>query len=129
MVQRLVDRLWLLTEQGVGAVDEQDLLAVLEEGYGSHPARALGPGALLAGRQPQQRTMYLHLFRRYMVQTFVQRLRQYVSNDPGQRAPAFQVVASRPVGNGTFSCSRACYRPAASPCGSTGGCGIDRRGR
>ena len=31
-------------------------------------------------------------------------------------------------GTATFSCSRACYRLAASRCGSTGGCGIDRSG-
>ena len=100
MVQRLVDRLWqLLAEQGVGAVDEQDLLAVLEEGTDLTLLGRLVLGRYWRDANPQQRTMYLHLFRRYMVQTFVQRLRQYVSNDPGQPGPAFQVVASRPVGN------------------------------
>jgi phospholipid transport system substrate-binding protein len=100
VVQRLVDRLWqLLTEQGVGAVDEQALLAVLEEGTDLTLLGRLVLGRYWRDANPQQRTMYLHLFRRYMAQTFVQRLRQYVGNDLQQPAPEFQVVASRPVGN------------------------------
>jgi phospholipid transport system substrate-binding protein len=100
VVQRLVDRLWqLLTEHGVGAVDEQELLAVLDQGTDLTLLGRLVLGRYWRDANPQQRTMYLHLFRRYMAQTFVQRLRQYVGNDPHQPTPDFQVVASRPVGN------------------------------
>ena len=116
VVQRLVDRLWqLLTEQGVGAVDEQDLLAALEEGTDLTLLGRLVLGRYWRDANPQQRTMYLHLFRRYMVQTFVQRLRQYVSNDPGQRAPAFQVVASRPVGNWDILVQSRVLPPGSQP--------------
>ena len=100
VVQRLVDRLWqVLAEQGVGALDEQDLLAVLEEGTDLTLLGRLVLGRYWRDANPRQRTMYLQLFRRYMVQTFVQRLRQYAGNEAGQPGPAFQIVASRPVGN------------------------------
>jgi phospholipid transport system substrate-binding protein len=100
VVQRLVDRLWqVLAEQGVGALDEQGLLAVLEEGTDLTLLGRLVLGRYWRDANPRQRTMYLQLFRRYMVQTFVQRLRQYAGNEAGQPGPAFQVVASRPVGN------------------------------
>jgi phospholipid transport system substrate-binding protein len=100
VVERLVDRLWqLLSEHGGGAVDEQNLHAVLEEGTDLTLLGRLVLGRYWRDANPQQRTMYLHLFRRYMAQTFVQRLRQYVDNDAHQPAPDFQVVASRPVGD------------------------------
>jgi phospholipid transport system substrate-binding protein len=100
VVQRLVDRLWqLLTQHGVGAVNEQELLAVLDGGTDLTLLGRLVLGRYWRDANPQQRTTYLHLFRRYMAQTFVQRLRQYVGNDPHQPAPDFQVIASRPVGN------------------------------
>jgi phospholipid transport system substrate-binding protein len=100
VVQRLVDRLWqLLAEQGVDRIDEQDLLAVFEQGADLTLLGRLVLGRYWRDANPRQRTMYLHLFRRYMAQTFVQRLRQYVSNDPNQPRPAFEVIASRPVGN------------------------------
>ncbi|HEX2479606.1 MAG TPA: ABC transporter substrate-binding protein [Geminicoccaceae bacterium] len=100
VVQRLVDRLWqVLAEQGVGALDEQDLLAVLEEGTDLTLLGRLVLGRYWRDANPRQRTLYLQLFRRYMVQTFVQRLRQYAGNEAGQPGPAFQVIASRPVGN------------------------------
>ena len=100
VVQRLVDRLWqVLAEQGVGALDEQDLIAVLEEGTDLTLLGRLVLGRYWRDANPRQRTLYLQLFRRYMVQTFVQRLRQYAGNEAGQPGPTFQVVASRPVGN------------------------------
>lgn len=99
VVKRLVDRLWrLLAEQGGGQLNEQDLLAVLEEGTDLTLLGRLVLGRFWRDANPRQRTMYLQLFRRYMVQTFAQRLRQYVGNDPDQ-GPVFEVVASHPVGN------------------------------
>jgi phospholipid transport system substrate-binding protein len=100
VVKRLIDRLWrLLAEQGGGQLNEQDLLAVLEEGTDLTLLGRLVLGRYWRDANPRQRTMYLQLFRRYMVQTFVQRLRQYAGNEAGQPSPAFEVVASRPVGN------------------------------
>lgn len=99
VVKRLVDRLWrLLAEQGAGALDEQGLLTVLEDGTDLTLLGRLVLGRFWRDANPRQRTLYLQLFRRYMVQTFAQRLRQYVGNDPDQ-GPVFEVVASRPVGN------------------------------
>ena len=99
VVKRLVDRLWrLLAEQGAGALDEQGLLTVLEDGTDLTLLGRLVRGRFWRDANPRQRTLYLQLFRRYMVQTFAQRLRQYVGNDPDQ-GPVFEVVASRPVGN------------------------------
>lgn len=100
VVQRLVDQLWqLLAEQGGDEIDQQDLIAVLEEGTDLTLLGRLVLGRYWRQANPRQRTAYLRLFRRYMVQTFVQRLRQYVGNDPGEPGAAFQVVASRPVGS------------------------------
>lgn len=100
VVQRLVDQLWrLLAEQGGGEIDERDLIAVFEEGTDLTLLGRLVLGRYWRQANPRQRTAYLRLFRSYMVRTFVQRLRQYAGNDPGQPGAAFQVVASRAVGN------------------------------
>ena len=100
VVQRLVDRLrQLLAEHSGGEIDHEHLLAVLEEGTDLGLLGRLVLGRYWREAKPRQRTTYLRLFRRYMVQTFVQRLRQYVGNDPGQSGPAFEVVSSQPVGN------------------------------
>lgn len=100
VVQRLVDRLWqLLAEQGGAAIDQQDLLAALEEGTDLTLLGRLVLGRYWREANPRQRTAYLQLFRRYMAQTFVQRLRQYVGDDPAQPGPVLQVVTSVSVGN------------------------------
>jgi phospholipid transport system substrate-binding protein len=100
VVQRLVDRLWrLLAEQGAGALDEHGLLAALEDGTDLTLLGRLVLGRYWRDANARQRTMYLQLFRRYMAQTFAQRLRQYVGNNPDQPGPVFEVVSSHPVGN------------------------------
>jgi phospholipid transport system substrate-binding protein len=100
VIERLVDRVWrLLAEQGAGALDEQGLLAALEDGTDLTLLGRLVLGRYWRDANPRQRTMYLQLFRRYMVQTFAQRLRPYVGTDPDQLGPVFEVVASHPVGN------------------------------
>jgi phospholipid transport system substrate-binding protein len=116
VVQRLVDRLWqMLAEQGVGALDEQGLLAVLEEGTDLTLLGRLVLGRYWRDANPRQRTMYLQLFRRYMVQTFVQRLRQYAGNGADQPGPAFEVVASRPVGNSDILVQSRVLPPGSQP--------------
>jgi phospholipid transport system substrate-binding protein len=116
VVQRLVDRLWqVLAEQGVGALDEQGLLAVLEEGTDLTLLGRLVLGRYWRDANPRQRTMYLQLFRRYMVQTFLQRLRQYAGNGAGQPGPAFEVVASRPVGNSDILVQSRVLPPGSQP--------------
>lgn len=100
VVQRLVNKLWqLLAEQGGGEIDPQHLLAVLEEGTDLTLLGRLVLGRYWREASSRQRTAYLELFRRYMVHTFVQRLRQYVGDDPAQPGASFEIVASRPVGN------------------------------
>jgi phospholipid transport system substrate-binding protein len=99
VVQRLVDQVWrLLVERGAAEVDQQNLLAVLEEGTDLSLLGRLVLGRYWREATPRQRTEYLRLFRRYMFQTFVQRLRQYVGTEDGHPGERFQIIASRPVG-------------------------------
>ena len=100
VVQRLVDDVWLLlAEQSVGEVDQQDLLSVLDEGTDLSLLGRLVLGRYWRQANSRQRTEYLRLFRRYMLQTFVQRLRQYVGTDAGHAGARFQIIASRAVGD------------------------------
>ena len=99
VVQRLVDQVWqLLAERGAEQVDNQDLVSVLDEGTDLSLLGRLVLGRHWRQANPRQRTEYLHLFRRYMLQTFVQRLRQYAGGDLGQPGARLQIIASRPVG-------------------------------
>jgi phospholipid transport system substrate-binding protein len=99
VVRRLVDQVWqLLAERGVEQVDNQDLHSVLDEGTDLSLLGRLVLGRYWRQANPRQRTEYLRLFRRYMLQTFIQRLRQYAGADLGQPGARFQIIASRPVG-------------------------------
>jgi phospholipid transport system substrate-binding protein len=99
VVQRLVDQVWqLLAERGVEQVDNQDLHSVLDEGTDLSLLGRLVLGRYWRHANPRQRTEYLRLFRHYMLQTFVQRLRQYAGTDLGHPGARFQIIASRPVG-------------------------------
>jgi phospholipid transport system substrate-binding protein len=99
VVQRLVDQVWQLLASGsVDSVDQDDLLSVLEEGTDLSLLGQLVLGRYWRQANPRQRSEYLRLFRRYMLQTFVQRLRQYVGSDLGFAGERFQIIASRPVG-------------------------------
>jgi phospholipid transport system substrate-binding protein len=99
VVQRLVDQVWqLLAERGVEHVDNQDLHSVLDEGTDLSLLGRLVLGRYWRQANARQRTEYLRLFRHYMLQTFVQRLRQYAGADLGQPGARFQIIASRPVG-------------------------------
>jgi phospholipid transport system substrate-binding protein len=99
VVQRLVDQVWqLLAERGVEQVDNQDLHSVLDEGTDLSLLGRLVLGRYWRQANPRQRTEYLRLFRHYMLQTFVQRLRQYAGADLSQPGARFQIIASRPVG-------------------------------
>jgi phospholipid transport system substrate-binding protein len=99
VVRRLVDQVWqLLAERGVEQVDNQDLHSVLDEGTDLSLLGRLVLGRYWRQANARQRTEYLRLFRRYMLQTFIQRLRQYAGADLGQPGARFQIIASRPVG-------------------------------
>lgn len=99
VVQRLVDQVWrLLAEGGVDGVDREDLLSVLDEGTDLTLLGRLVLGRYWRQAQPRERAEYLRLFRRYMLQTFVQRLRQYVGSDVSNTGERFQIIASRRVG-------------------------------
>jgi phospholipid transport system substrate-binding protein len=99
VVQRRVDQVWqLMANSGVDEVDQEDLLSVLDEGTDVSLLGQLVLGRYWRQANPSQRTEYLILFRRYMFQTFVQRLRQYVGSDLGAAGERFQIIASRPVG-------------------------------
>ena len=99
VVRRLVDQVWqLLAERGVEQVHNQDLHSVLDEGTDLSLLGRLVLGRYWRQANARQRTEYLRLFRRYMLQTFIQRLRQYAGADLGQPGARFQIIASRPVG-------------------------------
>jgi phospholipid transport system substrate-binding protein len=100
VVQRLVEQVWqLLAERGdVPDIDREHLLAVLDEGTDLSLLGRLVPGRFWRDASPGQRTEYLQLFRRYMLQTFIQRLRQYAGTDMSHPGERFQIIASRPVG-------------------------------
>jgi phospholipid transport system substrate-binding protein len=99
VVRRLVDHVWqLLAERGLEQVSDQDLHSVLDEGTDLSLLGRLVLGRYWRDANPRQRTEYLRLFRHYMLQTFVQRLRQYAGADLGQPGARLQIIASRPVG-------------------------------
>jgi phospholipid transport system substrate-binding protein len=99
VVRRLVDQVWqLLTERGVEQVNDEDLHSVLAEGTDLSLLGRLVLGRYWRDANPRQRAEYLSLFRRYMLKTFVQRLRQYAGADLDQPGARFQIIASRPVG-------------------------------
>jgi phospholipid transport system substrate-binding protein len=99
VVRRLVDQVWrVLGEGGVDTLDQNDLLSVLDEGTDLTLLGRLVLGRYWREARERQRTEYLQLFRHYMLQTFVQRLRQYVGSDLSYAGERFQIIASRPVG-------------------------------
>jgi hypothetical protein len=73
VVQRLVERVWqLLAERGDEPdIDREHLLAVLDEGTDLSLLGRLVLGRYWRDASPGQRTEYLQLFRRYMLQTQV----------------------------------------------------------
>jgi phospholipid transport system substrate-binding protein len=100
VVQRLVEQVWqLLAERGDAPdIDRDHLLSVLDEGTDLTLLGRLVLGRYWRDASPGQRTAYLQLFRRYMLQTFIQRLRQYAGTDMSHPGERFQIIASRPVG-------------------------------
>ena len=100
VVRRLVEQVWqLLTERGDASdIDRDHLLSVLDEGTDLSLLGRLVLGRYWRDASPGQRSDYLQLFRRYMLQTFIQRLRQYAGTDMSHPGERFQIIASRPVG-------------------------------
>ena len=100
VVQRLVEQVWqLLAERGDAPdIDREHLLSVLDEGTDLTLLGRLVLGRYWRDAGPRQRAEYLQLFRRYMLQTFIQRLRQYAGTDVSHPGERFQIIASRPVG-------------------------------
>jgi phospholipid transport system substrate-binding protein len=116
VVQRLVDQVWqLLASGGVDSVDQDDLLSLLEEGTDLSLLGQLVLGRYWRQANPRQRSEYLRLFRRYMLQTFVQRLRQYVGSDLGFAGERFQIIASRPVGQRDILVQSRVAPPSSQP--------------
>ena len=116
VVQRLVDQVWQLLAGGeIDSVDQGELLSVLEEGTDLSLLGQLVLGRYWRQANPTQRTEYLRLFRRYMLQTFVQRLRQYVGSDLGFAGERFQIIASRPVGQRDILVQSRVAPPSSQP--------------
>lgn len=116
VVQRLVDQVWYLLASGsVDSVDQDDLLSVLEGGTDLSLLGQLVLGRYWRQANPRQRSEYLRLFRRYMLQTFVQRLRQYVGSDLDFAGERFQIIASRPVGQRDILVQSRVAPPSSQP--------------
>jgi phospholipid transport system substrate-binding protein len=100
VVKRLVEQVWqLLAERGDAPdVDRDHLLSVLDQGTDLSLLGRLVLGRYWRDASPGQRSEYLELFRRYMLQTFIQRLRQYAGTDMSHPGERFQIIASRPLG-------------------------------
>jgi phospholipid transport system substrate-binding protein len=100
VVQRLVEQVWqLLAERGDSPeIDRNHLLSALDQGTDLSLLGRLVLGRYWRDASPGQRSEYLQLFRRYMLQTFIQRLRQYAGTDMSHPGERFQIIASRPVG-------------------------------
>ena len=98
VVRRLVDQVWrTLAESGIENVDSESLLAVLDEGADLTLLGRLVLGRYWREANARQRSEYLRLFRHYIFQTFVQRLRQYTGPDLDYGPERFQIIASRRV--------------------------------
>ena len=116
VVRRVVDQVWqLLAEGGFDGVDQEGLLTVLEEGTDLSLLGQLVLGRYWREANQRQRTEYLRLFRRYMLQTFVQRLRQYVGSELGFAGERFQIIASRPVGERDILVQSRIAPPSSQP--------------
>jgi phospholipid transport system substrate-binding protein len=116
VVRRLVDQVWqLMAESGVANVDQEELLSVLEEGTDLSLLGQLVLGRYWRDADPRQRSDYLQLFRRYMFQTFVQRLRQYAGSDLSSMGERFQIIASRPVGERDILVQSRVAPPSSQP--------------
>jgi phospholipid transport system substrate-binding protein len=116
VVRRLVDQvLRLLGEGGVDDLDHGDLLSVLDEGTDLTLLGRLVLGRYWREASERQRTEYLQLFRHYMLQTLVQRLRQYVGSDLSYAGERFQIIASRPVGERDVLVQSRVAPPSAQP--------------
>ena len=100
VVKRLVEQVWqLLAERGDAPdIDRDHLLSVLDQGTDLSLLGRLVLGRYWRDASPGQRSEYLQLFRRYMLQTFIQRLRQYAGTDMSHPGERFQIIASRPLG-------------------------------
>jgi phospholipid transport system substrate-binding protein len=100
VVKRLVEQVWqLLAERGDAPdIDRDHLLPVLDQGTDLSLLGRLVLGRYWRDASPGQRSEYLELFRRYMLQTFIQRLRQYAGTDMSHPGERFQIIASRPLG-------------------------------
>jgi phospholipid transport system substrate-binding protein len=100
VVKRLVEQVWqlLAARSDTPDLDRDQLLSVLDQGTDLSLLGRLVLGRYWRDANPTQRTEYLELFRRYMLQTFIQRLRQYAGTDMSHPGERFQIIASRPVG-------------------------------
>jgi phospholipid transport system substrate-binding protein len=116
VVQRLIDQVWRVMEDHGGAgIDYDDLLSVLDDETDLSLLGRLVLGRYWREAKPAQRTEYLHLFRRFMLQTFAQRLRQYTGTDMGRSDERFQIIASRAVGQRDILVQSRVAPPSSQP--------------
>lgn len=116
VVQRLIDQVWrVMEDHGEEGIDYDDLLSVLDDEADLSLLGRLVLGRYWRQAKPAQRTEYLQLFRRFMLQTFAQRLRQYTGTDMGRSDERFQIIASRAVGQRDILVQSRVVPPSSQP--------------
>lgn len=115
VVERLVHQVWTAVQAGdTSEIDRRRLRLAIEQQTDLGLLGRLVLGRYWRTASPSQRDEYLDLFRSFVVQVFVDRLRPYAGRDLGALDDHFQIVASRPAGkNDILVHSR--ILPPASP--------------
>lgn len=115
-VRELVEGVWhVLGEEAANQGASQALLPLIEAQTDLRLLGRLALGRYWREASPEQRAEYLNLFRSYMLQTFVERLRPYAGTDLGPAGERFRIVASRPVGRRDILVQSQVAPPASPP--------------
>jgi phospholipid transport system substrate-binding protein len=99
VVERLVQQVWTAVQAShTDDLDRHHLQLAIEQETDLGLLGRLVLGRYWRTASPSQRDEYLRLFRSYVVQVFVNRLRPYAGRELGALDQHFQIVASRPAG-------------------------------
>ncbi len=99
VVERLVLHVWnLIRSRGMEGISYEELLPAIERQTDLALLARLALGRHWRRATPAQRIEFVDLFRRYVLQTFIRRLRSYGGASLGPPGDGFRIVASDPVG-------------------------------
>lgn len=99
VVERLVRQVWTIAQTSHGdAIDRQHLRQAIEQQTDLELLARLALGRYWRTATASQREEYVGLFRTFVVQVLIDRLRPFVGRDLGRLDDHFRIVASRPAG-------------------------------